>query len=322
MNIIEAYLKLKGQYIILMSGFSGSDKTKYADFFAKLFGFEHVRLESFEFDKDVYDVDDNYVMMKNGTKILDWDNIYKSIDWEKLSNHINQNKNKVGIILSGFGFIAKKINFEPDIHIHIKISKEKLIMKRQKYLEDHPEDPYNEVFNKNKNIMESLSLFLNTVTYPRYLEIIKDSKIDKFINMNNMDFESAKQEIFSYIISYTNKWLKENQLLQKPVKNPIKKQHEANEEINIKNWNIFDTTSKKNNNNIPKPSDKIIEERHKHPVYAEYFKTKRKRYDFNEEGIDYPIPYEEEYGDSLDDSDDDDLDNESKFIGTFIEDNL
>ena len=103
MNIVQAYTKFKGQHIILISGFSGSGKTKVSRFLSELFNFQHVNLSRFYRSKEVYDVEDNYVTMKDGYKVLDWDNIYRSVDWEKLNDFVNSSKSK-GIVLVGFGF--------------------------------------------------------------------------------------------------------------------------------------------------------------------------------------------------------------------------
>ena len=208
MNIVEAYVKFRGQYIILISGFSGSGKTALGEFIAKVFGFEHIKLERFEVSRDEYDKEENYATLKNGIKVLDWDNIDKSIDWDKLNSHINELKAKTGIVITGFGFPISHLKFEPDVHIHLKTSKKTLIEKREKYMEEHPDDPFNKLGPKYQN---SMVLTLNTVTYPHYLEFMKASKIDKFINGNELDEDGVKDEAFSYLMHNTKSWHKEHQ---------------------------------------------------------------------------------------------------------------
>jgi adenylate kinase family enzyme len=198
MNIIDAYLKLNGQMIILISGMSGTRKSEIANFFSGLFGF--LLFQMSDFYKENYKESNNYVELPNGDSILDWENIDNSIDWEKMNNHVNEKK-KYGIILEGFGFPEDKINFKCDYHIHLKISKEKLLERREKYKEKHPGE---NIYDKNIE-----KLILNKITIPHYLKLRDRSKIDKYININeNENIDEIKKNIFEFIKSGTQKWLK------------------------------------------------------------------------------------------------------------------
>jgi adenylate kinase family enzyme len=320
MNIVEAYHKFKGQYIILISGFSGSGKTALGKFIAKIFGFELVKLERFERSKEEYDKEENYVTLKNDIRVLDWDNITKSIDWDRFNSHINDMKSKTGLVIVGFGFPTDLLKFEPDTHIHLKTSKKTLVEKREKYMKKHPDDPFNKLGEKYEN---SMLLTLNTVTFPHYLSFMKESKLDKFINGNELDVEGIRDEAFSYIMHITKQWHKGN---PQPDQGQTQSTAEAEPTAQL---------------NVPQ---ELIDRTLKDPASNEYLHTDRKRYDFNSEGIDYPESYKDEHGEKdindypdVSGSDTEEIDaeyseiiggdssdtgdSESIFLGTFRENN-
>ena len=323
MNIVEAYLKFKGQYIILVSGFSGSDKTKLAKFIANIMNFEFLRLSKYEYTKDVYGSEKNYVTLKDGTQVLDWDNIYESVDWDAFNDKVNSAKG--GIVISGFGFPSSKIDFEPDIHIHVKLSKHRLLENRKQYLKAHPEDKFNEVIEAME---KTDALILNSITYPHYLAIAKDSQIDKFINATDMTNEQIKDEAFSYLMFSTKQWIKENKKNiagmsesdQKTAKSakPAETAETAETAKTAKTAEItnaayvddddvddddvddddVDDDKEGEDNEYDADADyqeKIVQAM-KPKEYDDYFPNSRKRYDFDETGANYPLSYDEEYG--------------------------
>ena len=192
MNIIEAYTKFNNKNIILISGLSGSNKTKIAKFIAKLFKFQLLNLETFKLSIEEYDKEENYIEIKNNEKILDWDNIKKSINWNKFNETVNSIKKK-GVVIYGLGFPDKLLDFKPDFHINLKINKQNLMMSRAKYLYRHSKS--------NKKII------FNSHTYPFYLEIVKESTINRFINLNEIKGKQIKDAVFNYLIESITNWL-------------------------------------------------------------------------------------------------------------------
>src|SRR5277367_3527710 len=138
-NIVQAYTKFNNGIVILLSGFSGKGKTKYAKFIADLFGFKLVDLSKFYFPLEVYDKEENYETTKDGRKILKWDNIYESVDWDKFNAYVEEHK-KDGLVIYGFGFPSKLLKFTPNFHILIKVSKQKLLENRSEFIEKHTAD--------------------------------------------------------------------------------------------------------------------------------------------------------------------------------------
>ena len=191
MNVIEAYTKFNEKNIILISGLSGSNKTKIAKFIAKLFKFQLLNLETFKLSVEEYDKEENYIEIKDNEKILNWNNIYKSINWNKFNETVNLIK-KRGVVIYGLGFPDKLLDFKPDFHINLKINKQNLMMSRAKYLYRH---------SSNKK-----SLF-NSHTFPLYLEIVKESTITRFINLNELKGDQIKDAVFKYLIDSITNWL-------------------------------------------------------------------------------------------------------------------
>lgn len=269
MNIVQAYTKFRGQTIILFSGFSGSGKTKIAKFIADLFNFEYLSLSSFYVDSKIYDKEENYTLLKNDVKVLDWDNVYRSINWDKFNEAINKIKGK-GVVVVGFGFPSRVLEFEPDFHIHIKIPKKNLIENREKYMEKHATDFYlgkeaGSETAEQQAIFERDKMILNLVTYPTYLKVLEDSKIDKFINVS--DLSQTKKDTFEYLMSAINKWL------------------ESHSNIDL------DHKSKSHDKLKPK-----VHYETEQSVYDWYYPDKKRLlYDFNDEGIDYPPDVKKRY---------------------------
>ena len=199
MNLSDEYIVRKKGLIILISGLSGSNRTILAkeierDFKLKLISLEiYCRKENtkqFEINSEI--------------KVTDWEHI-DVYDWDKFNEDVNKQKKK-GIIVYGDYFPTFKLNFEPDFHIHIKVSKDKLIEKRKEYIENNPEDCA-EMLEFVKT--GKLELIINKITYPYYLEYRDKSNIGKFVNADKNTPDEMYDQIFDYIIFSMRKFLNE-----------------------------------------------------------------------------------------------------------------
>lgn len=281
MNIVQAYTKFNNGLVILMAGFSGTGKTEYSRFLSELFGFKLVDLTEFYLELKEYDKEENYETTKDGIKVLKWDNIYESVNWEKFNTFVESNK-KDGLIIYGFGFPAKLLKFVPDFHILIKVSKQKLLENRAKFIENHTTDQ-TEIPKK----IEEERLVLNTVTYPLYLKISEESKFTKVVNTNEMTKDQVKEDLFGYLMAMINKWLanrnSDGTQMSRSYPHYQKTKTNANESKNQgKNQGQTKPLSHNDGNDY---------------AYDEYYYPNKKRvlYDFNDEGIDYPSEYRKKY---------------------------
>lgn len=195
-NIIDAYSEYNSQLIILISGLSGSNKTKIAQKLAHDLNLDFINLNNF-IKKDVFTTID----LANSKKIK----YYNMYDWE----NINIDSKKVIIVSDYFSpdFIT---NIKPNLHINIKLSKQNLLKNRIKYLKDN---------NININ-EENESLLFSQYIYPKYLEFLEKTTVNKFINANEI-FESNNIEsynnnisdiIFKYIIDFIINYFKAKNL--------------------------------------------------------------------------------------------------------------
>ena len=76
-NIVEVYTERNKQNIILISGLSGSGKSKFGMFISKIFNIKLTNLSEFYYSNETYDKPENYFeTLSDGTSELDWDNIY------------------------------------------------------------------------------------------------------------------------------------------------------------------------------------------------------------------------------------------------------
>lgn len=256
-NIVEVYTERNKQNIILISGFSGSSKSKFGIFISKIFNIKLTNLTEFYYSNQTYDKPENYFeTLSDGTSELDWDNIYKSVDWTTFNDHVDTYK-KNGIVIVGFGFPKHLLKFKPDYHIHIKINKQNLFKNRDEYIKSHP-DAY-----AHKHTPEQEKLIFNKITYNHYNKILEDSNIDKRLNANEKNLEQLYDELFSFVTSMVANWLKEH--------------HQNKPQSKDEPYNGYTNTY---HQGMPQ-------------IYEEvYYNNKRKQpYSFNNEGIDYPDEY-------------------------------
>ena len=198
MNIAEIYYKFNRQLIIIISGLSGTKKKSLAEKLNDKFNSEIVNL-----DKYILKNYDKTVEINNGLTIVDWDDI-ESYDWNSFNEYVNKsNKN---LIIIGPYFPTDKLKFTQDIHVHLKISKQKLLENRHEYIKKHPDK-----FKDYDKIDASSELFIiNHYTYPHYIKYLGNSKIDKTLHITDMSDIKIYEELFDYIIYFINRFVSEN----------------------------------------------------------------------------------------------------------------
>lgn len=197
MNIIEAYAKFNKELIIIISGLSGSGKTKMTSQISDFFKINKLNIELY-CDKE----NDRIVKLPNGISVKDWDHI-DSYDWDKINAEVNNNK-KSGIIICGPYFPQSKLKFTASFHIHVKVSKQQIIKSRRQYI------------SANKDKCQELVQFINTptemlminqITYPHYMSYLKESKINKFIDMREMTHDQVYDQIEKYLLDSIQSYL-------------------------------------------------------------------------------------------------------------------
>jgi cytidylate kinase len=191
MNIIEKYLEQKKQLIILISGFSGSGKTVFAKSLAKDLKINFENLNNYYLE--------NYSAYKfiDGQKIIDWDSP-NAIDWDKFNAKVNEIKN-TGVVISGFAFPQKFLKFDVDFHIHLKITKDDLIKNRADFLAERED-------SKLKDLDPGLEKkILNIMSFQHSMDSLKESKFDKFVNVEYGQLKKSYDEIFDYIVGVVPK---------------------------------------------------------------------------------------------------------------------
>lgn len=196
MNIVEAYIKKKGQLIILISGFSGSGKTTLAREIERDFKIKFVNLN--DFFKESYN---EVVDLGHDIKVIDWDNP-DAINWDKFNETIDKEKAS-GIVVSGFSFPADKLKFEYDFHINVYIKKDKLIEKRQKYLDENKDNPLNEINDERTQL-----LIINNLTFKHFLA--SKDKNAYIIDSSELTPDDIYDKIFEHIKNRIEKYLYRN----------------------------------------------------------------------------------------------------------------
>ena len=126
MNIVEKYIDINKQFIILISGLPGCGKQELGKFIARDFGFE--LLDTYNYYKKKYD--EKIVLVDEENNELELINWYTddAINWDKLNDDIDKFK-KNGVVVIGVSLPKSKIISNVDFHIHLNISKQKSIEK-------------------------------------------------------------------------------------------------------------------------------------------------------------------------------------------------
>jgi len=190
MNIVEAYIKFKKQLIILISGLPGSGTLNLAKNIEKDFKLKLID------QNDYYILDYNVnVTLQNGITLINWYND-DSIEWNKLNIDINKYKSN-GLVIFGISFPKNKIDADIDYHIHLNISKKMYMDKRKLFYEKNNQD-YDIVSEKLK---------VNQLIYPYYFESLKNNKIDKFVDINELNDYQIYDNIFDILIDFINQYL-------------------------------------------------------------------------------------------------------------------
>lgn len=205
-NIIDAYLKYNKQFIIIISGLSGTNKSKICQKISSIINFFYLNSRDY-IQKNKYEE----IELSNKKTVKLW----HDYNWDEIIKKINENKNK-GIIICGDYFPSDKLdNLYIDQHYHIKISKQNLIKKRLEYIHNSKKKEEKEEFYDD----ETENLIINQLTYPYYLDIIQKSKINKFINVNEMlelndneYLDKIANIIVDNIIEYIVQYLKNKNL--------------------------------------------------------------------------------------------------------------
>jgi hypothetical protein len=91
-----------------------------------------------------------------------------------------------------------------DFHIHLKISKDDLIKNRADYNSEKIDSKLEEIKDLTKDIEKRI---LNAISFPIYLELIKQSKFTKTINIEYGKLKDSYNDIFDYIIDSIKKLL-------------------------------------------------------------------------------------------------------------------
>lgn len=177
MNIIEAFLKNNNQCIILISSFPDCVPPNIIENLAKALKFHFVSTNSF-----LESVDKKYSN--------------NSYNWDKLNEVINKNKAN-GVIISGIILPVENTTFKIDYHVHLALNKQNIMTRLQK----------NKIISKE--VSEKDKTLVNKIIYPYYLESIKKTTINTFVNAYTneklLDDNIVEDNIWDNIMTFIKK---------------------------------------------------------------------------------------------------------------------
>jgi len=189
MNIIEAYIKFKGQLLILVSGIRGSGRGSYAEQLGKDLKISVHRLS--EFIKKDYD---GKAKLPTNEEVVNTDSD-EAYDWKKLSELVEKEKK---LILVGTAFPDDKMKVTADVSIQIATPKQKCLESVMR-----AEKANDESINEKRVVW-----IYNNLTYPYYKDATSRMRIDKYINTSTFESEvKVADEVFNTVIKHISDWL-------------------------------------------------------------------------------------------------------------------
>jgi hypothetical protein len=197
MNLLEEYILKNGEIIILISGLSGSKRSLLAKEIER--DFKILKLISLD---DYCDENNVPIIELFNQKFKDWDDIIV-YDWEKFNKDVNNYK-KNGIIIYGDSFPKDKLKFDTKLHIHLTITKEKLVENRREFIESNPDKCKDLV-----GFLDKLNVFINKITYGHYIKNRNESKITLWLNSNEDTLDKMYDKTFDFIINEMKFFLNE-----------------------------------------------------------------------------------------------------------------
>ena len=199
-NIVEKYIEMKGQFIILISGLPGCGKQEIGELIERDFKFK--LLDTYNYYKTNYD---KKIILGEDQEII---NLYTddAIDWDKLNEDINKFKSK-GIVVIGMSIPQNRIIADVDFHIHLNISKQVSIDKLKEYVTLN-KDKFPDDFKNIGTPFEKLKM--NKLIYPYYLETTKLAKINKYISVKEMNNNQLYDMVFDVLIEFVQKYLNDS----------------------------------------------------------------------------------------------------------------
>lgn len=208
MNIVEAFIKFNGKLVIFVSGLSGCGKTKMARNISSNLNLHLI--DQFKYFKKNYQ---NDVRLPNGDTITNY-NTDDAINWDKFNDHIKKYASS-GVIVSGSSLVDEKITIKPDIHLHISINKKNCMEKRRLFMEKNKKK-FPKKYEKFNDPIQKV--IMNQYVYPYYLDTIKRSTINKFLNANKLTDDQLWDNAWDTIIEFIqngakkmyNAWRKKN----------------------------------------------------------------------------------------------------------------
>lgn len=181
MNILEAFIKKYGQLIILILGLPCSNKSEIA--------------KELQTDLKLSLLNINDYLIKDKFKEVEYDEIKFKIyedtdnyDWDKLNNDVAELKSS-GIILYGNYIDSNKINFKYNFAFFYSINNNlcKKILLEKNILKI--------------NDMKDEKIYFEKIFNPKYDELKKNIKFDKFYNVkDNTLFNESYDLIFNLLM--------------------------------------------------------------------------------------------------------------------------
>jgi len=189
MNIVDAYVKFKGQLIVVISGIDGCGKKKVANKVCDWLKFPLI--DQNKFYKENFK---NEVELPNGEKETNW-YTDDAVDWDKFNKEVSDHGRAIVI---GLSFPDTKVAFKPDFHVHVSVPKKVCIDKRM------------ETMREEESFNEQLELYrFNHFLYPFYMESTKNTRVNKFINAVKFeDIGDVASNTFDVIMELIDKELK------------------------------------------------------------------------------------------------------------------
>lgn len=195
-NIIEKYTEMRKGCVLLISGPICKIVKKLATHIANKFKFSVINANTY-----------------TGSNIINFSKYDAKMDWNSLNSMI-KNLSSHGVVVYGFTFPSGKIT-RVDYHIHLSVNKTTYsnhvkTMHSKKNESELPDNKNNSVddlknnnVNDNQNHDKEFDVKISN-KFDNYMNTINNSRINKFVKVDNLTKREIYEKVFDFIIEFIN----------------------------------------------------------------------------------------------------------------------
>jgi len=195
-TVLDAYYKVYGQFILAISGLSGCNKRSVARELSKYINAKLI--DQYDYYKQNFSEIITISGKDNSIDIVNWDSD-DAIDWDKFNKDVIEYSKTSKVIILSVNLKTSLIKFNVDYNVYLNVNKSDCVKKRLKILEKSTDEDSDDRKLFKNNLFETK---MYNVTFPYNEKTIKETKINKFIKISDMNAETIADVIWELVKNY------------------------------------------------------------------------------------------------------------------------